>query len=191
MRRLPLLCALCAALLFSLNSSAQDSSRVEVFGGYSYTSYPIFQIYSGPWTRTGFNGWDASAAFKLAPHVGLEGDFSGAYTSYSSASYSYNLRTYMAGPRVAANYGKVDVYGHVLLGGLTFHSQLGGTTGTSFAAALGGGVDCWLKPHFGIRPVQFDYLVNTNSAAQSGNNAPGQPRSSYRVVTGVVFRFGR
>jgi hypothetical protein len=187
-RRLSLLCA---ALLFSVNSWAQDSSRVEIFGGYTYTSYPIFQIYSGPWARTGFNGWDASATFKLAPHVGLEGDFSGGYTSYGSNSYSYNLRTYTAGPRVSANFGKVDLYGHVLLGGLTFHSQSGGTTGTSFAAVLGGGVDWWLKPHFGVRPVQFDYLVNTNAAAQGGNNAPGQPRSSYRIVTGVVFRFGR
>ena len=123
-RRLSLLCA---ALLFSLNSTAQDSSRVEIFGGYTYTSYPIFNIYSGPWTRTGFNGWDASAAFKLAPHIGLEGDFSGAYTSYTTASYYYSLRTYMAGPRVSANLGKVDLYGHVLLGGLTFHSQLGGS----------------------------------------------------------------
>jgi hypothetical protein len=74
---------LCGALFSSLNSSAQDAGRVEIFGGYTYTRYPVFNLYSGPWTRTGFNGWDASAAFKLAPHIGLEGDFSGAYTSYT------------------------------------------------------------------------------------------------------------
>ena len=187
-RRLSLLCA---ALLFSLNSTAQDSSRVEIFGGYTYTRYPVFNLYSGPWTRTGFSGWDASAAFRLTPHLGLEGDFSGAYTSYTVNSYYYSLRTYMGGPRVSANFGKLDLYAHVLVGGLTFHSQNGGATGTSFAAALGGGVDWWLKPHFGVRPGQFDYLVNTNSAAFGGNSGPSQPRSNYRLVTGVVFRFGR
>lgn len=97
----------------------------------------------------------------------------------------------MGGPRVSGNFGKVDLYAHALFGGLTFHSQVGNGTATSFAAALGGGVDWWLKPHFGIRPMQFDLLLNTNSAAVSGQNGTGRPGNSYRLVTGVVFRFGR
>ena len=43
--------------LFSLAASAQQSDRVEVFGGYSYTGYYVYERYSGPWTRFNFNGW--------------------------------------------------------------------------------------------------------------------------------------
>lgn len=96
----------------SLSSIAQQSERVELFGGYSRVSYPIGHLYSGPFSYSGFNGWEASATAKVAPHIGLEANFGGGSTS----TYSTSLKTYMGGPRFSAEFGKIGVFGHVLFG---------------------------------------------------------------------------
>ncbi|HYM78174.1 MAG TPA: hypothetical protein VE377_19525 [Candidatus Dormibacteraeota bacterium] len=185
MRRTLLLLLL--VTLFAIHASAQEYSRVQVFGGYSYTNYPVFQIYSGPWSRASFNGWDASAAFKLTPNFSIEGDFGGGFNSANSRTN--RLVTFMGGPRVSTNYGKIAVYGHVLVGGLNFHGNSG--SATSFAAAFGGGADYWLGRRVGVKIAQFDVLVNTNSAAFGGGNGASQPRADFRIATGVIFRFGK
>ena len=170
-------------LLFTAGANAQQSDRIEVFAGYSYTGYSVYQLYSGPWTRFNFNGWEASATAKLAPHVGVEGDFGGGYGS------SYKLRTYMGGPRVSAAFGNANIYGHVLFGGLTFENQGYSRTTTSFAMAVGGGADWWFSRHVGARLIQADYLRNTNSAAaQTGVGGTGSG-NNFRISTGIVFRF--
>jgi hypothetical protein len=50
-RLLPVLCA----VLFSVHTNAQTPYRIQLFGGYSYLGYSVYQIYSGPWTNYGFN----------------------------------------------------------------------------------------------------------------------------------------
>jgi hypothetical protein len=173
-------------LVLPLNLIAQNSSRIEVFGGYSYVGYSVDQIYSGPWTRYNFSGWEASATVKVAPHIGVEGDFGGAYSSpYGRA---YNLRTYMGGPRISADFGKVRVYGHLLFGGLYLDANYL-TPNTSFAAVFGGGADYWLKRHFGVQLAQVDYLHNTNTAATGTGFAGGGPSGHLRISTGIVLRF--
>lgn len=74
------LLVLCAILL-PLSLSAQTPDRFEVFGGYSYTTFSIFDRYSGPWQRLGYNGWEAAVAAKLVPHLAVEGDFAGGFSN--------------------------------------------------------------------------------------------------------------
>lgn len=174
-------------LLLPLSLTAQNSDRVELFGGYSHFGYGVYQRHSGPWVTQGFNGWEASATFGLVPHLGAEVDFAG-----GSDSASESLRTYMGGPRASANFGKVGLYGHALFGELSFN---GAGTASSFAFALGGGADFWFSRHIGARLIQFDYLHNNNRAAVLGfepsNTAQNGPGNGYRIATGIVFRFGR
>lgn len=180
------LLVLCAIACSGL-ASAQD--RIEVFGGYSYTSYAVFGLYSGPWVTRGFNGFEASGTFKLMPHVGAEVNFVHGFSS----TYRYSLGTIMGGPRISANFGHLAPYGHLLFGDLTFNTSGLTPTASSFALVLGGGADLWVSRHFGARLIQFDYLRNNNSAAVLGF-APGPgitgPGNRYRIATGVVFRFG-
>jgi hypothetical protein len=178
---------LCAVLL-SLPVWAQGSSRVEVFGGYSYTGYSVYDQYSGPWERFGYNGWAASAAVKLAPYVGVEANFTGGYGSPYGPSTS--LRTYMGGPRISTDVGRVGIYGHLLFGGLTFVDQRISLTATSFATAVGGGANYWFSRRIGVRVIDFDYLRNTNNAAGQGLATKGGG-NHFRLSTGIVFRFGR
>jgi hypothetical protein len=110
---------------------------------------------------------------------------------FNSANNRTNrLLTFMGGPRVSTAYGRIGVDGHVLIGGLNFHSGNSGS-GTSFAAAFGGGADYWLGHRVGWRIVQFDVTENTNSRAFGGGNGASQPRADFRIATGVIFRFGK
>jgi hypothetical protein len=188
MRAPCLLLLLCGLLLTCASAQEQNSGRVEFFGGYSYTRYSVFGLYSGPWTGYGFTGWEASAAVKLVPHLDAEADFVGG--GVTSANGPYNLHTYMAGPRISADFRKVRVFGHVLFGALS----LDGTTTSanaspSFAADLGGGADFWLVRHLGIRLIQADYFRNINTAAAQTAVGGSGPAWHYHISTGVVVRF--
>jgi len=173
--------------LLPLCASAQQNDRVQVFGGYSYTGYSIYELDSGPWNRFGYSGWEAAAAVKLVPHLAVEADFAGGYAS--TYGHSSHLRTYMGGPRVFGNVGPLTVYGHLLFGGATLGYQVYSFTDTSFATAIGGGADYWFRRHLGVRVIQVDYLRNTNSAAGEGLAVSGGG-NQFRISTGVVFRFG-
>lgn len=172
-------------VLFSVSAVAQNADRIEVFGGYSRTGYAIYGLYSGPWRTEGFNGWEASGAFRLLPHLAAEADFSGG----DSPTFPYKLQTYMGGPHVSATIGRFGVFGHFLVGGL----HLEGTTAppaTSFVYAFGGGADAWFTRYIGVRLVQIDYLRNANAAAaQALASASSGGHNDYRISTGVVVRF--
>jgi hypothetical protein len=178
--------------LLPTHAAAQQSDRIEAFGGYSHTGYSVYGLYSGPWTGYGFNGWEASAAVKVVPNLAAELDFGGEYNSpFGQNGPGYSFRTYMAGPRIFGDFHRVRVYGHALFGALIFNGAVSNADGSAtFAVVLGGGADYWFSHHFGVRIVQADYLRNTNiAAAQDDEGGPG-PSAHFRVSTGVVFRFG-
>ena len=166
------------AVPLSICANAQDVGRLQVFGGYSLIGYTVTNRYSGPTTLFKFNGWDASFTAKVAPHVALEADFPGGVTSY----YQTPSKTfaYMGGPRLFMNQDKATIYGHVLVGGMTFSAPIGGVAGTSFALAVGGGGDYWFSRHLGVQLIEADYLHNHNTVL-------GPSHADFRIF----FRFGR
>lgn len=165
--------------------AAQTPDRFEVFGGYSLTTFSIFDRYSGPWQRFGYNGWEAAVVATLVPHLAIEGDFAGGYSNPNGNSST--VYTFMGGPRIFGNFGKTSVYAHVLIGGVSF--AVGGS-GSAKAVAAGGGANIWATRHIGVRMIQFDYLhTGFISAAVLGNGATMNNQNNFRVSTGVVFRF--
>jgi hypothetical protein len=180
--------------LFLTAAAAQDAPHhVELFGGYSHTFYYTYEAHSGPWLETGYNGWQLEAAFPLLPHFAAETEFGIGYgPSFSSPglpSLQQKIRTYMGGPRFDFKAHGIDFYGHAMFGGLT-EGTSGGTYytnyNTSFAMAFGGGVDIWLKRHFGIRPFSFDYVHNNNVG---GYLAFHNTHPNYRLTMGALARF--
>lgn len=173
------------ASLFCAYAHAQNPDSIVVFGGFSRLGYGIYADYSGPWVSAPLNGFEISGVFNPVRHFGAEVDFAHNY----SASNHWSSQTFMGGPRFSANIDRLGLFGHVLIGGLTFN---GTGSQTSFALAFGGGVDAWFMRHIGARLIQFDYLHNNNKAAQIGfEGSPGSgPGNSYRIATGIVFRFG-
>lgn len=182
--------------LISVGATAQQNSdRIEVFGGFSHVGYYYYPAYTGPWTLSSFNGWEASAAFKIIPHLAAEADFGGLYgPSGNGCCPRDRIQTYMGGLRVTANSRRFDLYAHALFGGLRYRTTYGGegtpvtvNADTTFATAIGGGADLWLTHRFGVRMLQADYLRNNNPIPGYFAH-PGQ-HANFRISTGAVFRF--
>jgi hypothetical protein len=162
-RRLPILLAL--IFLVSLSARAQD--RVELFGGYS------FERYGGTPGRT-LNGWEVAGNYKFAPWVGLAMDLDGQY----GLPFAQSIGTLhvLAGPQFSFP-GRISPYVHVLGG---FGHLRGDGAQTSFAGALGGGIDMRIAPLISWRVIQADDVVTRFF---------GGTQHSARLSTGLVIRF--
>jgi hypothetical protein len=176
-------------VVFSLAvlAAAQIPTSGNVFFGYSYYNSNL-QV-----DRASLNGWEGSLEGKVFPHVGIVADFSGHYGSQdfpsacngigvcipptNSSTHELNV---MFGPRVSIGFGKWMPFGQALFGvaHITTNSFYGNDT--SFATALGGGLDYRI-----IRPLawrfQLDYM-HTKLLFSNGQN-------NFRFSTGPVLRF--
>lgn len=163
LRKLSLLFGL--VLVASLSVRAQGlGDKVELFGGYSYMHFDNAPSFSS-------NGWELSGNYKFADWLGGAGDFDGHYGSGSS------VHTFLFGPQVPWP-ARVSPFAHLLIGGAHFSS--GGFSDSSFAMALGGGIDTELVPHIYWRIIEGDYLP-THFFGTRQDNA--------RLSTGIVIHF--
>ncbi|MBZ5642107.1 MAG: hypothetical protein LAO19_05060 [Acidobacteriia bacterium] len=152
-------------LLISISARAQD--RVELFGGYS------FEHYAGTPGRN-LNGWEITGKYKLAPWAGIAADLDGQY-GLPSQPQARTLH-FLVGPQISFP-GRISPYIHAL-GGFGHFQGNGGQT--SFAAAVGGGVDWRIAPLLSWRMIQADDVVTRFF---------GGTQHSLRLSTGVVLRF--
>jgi opacity protein-like surface antigen len=161
-----------------------------VFIGYSYMSADLV---SG--NRTNLNGWNGSVEGKVLPFIGIVADFSGNYGSVPvvrceainapcpAENVSTHIYNFLFGPRVSVSVGKIRPFAHALFG--AGHISEGGSvlagsgSDTSFAYALGGGVDYHLIPLVSWR-LQADWLQD-RFFNNTQNNA--------RISTGIAIRF--
>jgi hypothetical protein len=167
-----------------------------VFIGYSYLSADLA---SG--SRTSLNGWNGSVEGKVLPFIGLVADFSGHYGSPSVVSNGFcpvplgglpggciangNSNTseenFLFGPRASFPIGKFRPFVHALIGAGHINENASGlsNSNTSFADALGGGIDYHLIPLISWR-IQADALQTRFFNATQNN---------IRISTGIVFHF--
>lgn len=162
LRKMLLILGLCA--LASLPARAQDLSKVELFGGFSY-----MRFHSSP--AINLNGWEISGQYRFTDWLGGVGDFAG---QYGSGASTY---TYLFGPQVSLP-SRVSPFGHLLVGGA--HFGAGGFGNSSFSMAIGGGFDVGITDQIYWRAAQVDYLM-TQFGGGSQNN--------FRFSTGILIRF--
>lgn len=184
--------AVCFALIvFSAMAWGQIPGG-NVFIGYSYTHTNL-----EPGQSTGLNGWNGSLEGKFLPFIGLVADISGHYGSQgesfacpvvgvipctgSPESVSVSQYNVLFGPRVSFKIRKFRPFVHALIGvGHIGENATGfSNSDTSFADALGGGLDYHLIPLISWR-FQLDAL-QTRFFGTSQNNA--------RFSTGIVVNF--
>lgn len=166
LRKILLLLGLC---LFAALSARAQEDNIEVFGGYSYLHF-----HTNP--STNLNGWELSGQYKFTDWLGGVGDFDGHYGSFSGGP-STSTYTYLFGPQVSWP-ARVSPFGHLLLGGA--HNSTSGFGSSSFALALGAGIDAKFTDRFSWRIFQGDYLM-TQFGGSSQNN--------FRFSTGIVIHF--
>jgi len=168
-------------------ASAQVPASGNVFFGYSFenaSSTALDDI-----TRPNYHGWEGSLEGKLAPFIGLVTDISGHYgtqtfveatpdgpTNVKVTGHQYEV---LFGPRFSVPVGKITPFGEFLVGVAHVSSNGFSPTNTSWATALGGGLDYRLIRLVAVR-VEGDY-IRTNFFSTSQNDI--------RISTGIVFRF--
>jgi hypothetical protein len=189
---------------------AQEQPKATVFGGYSYLRNGSGNSFGG---SNSLNGWEGQATYNFTPYLGVTADINGSYRTAASFSFlpgvgvSANQRLYsfLFGPTLTANMGRVSVFGHALFG--EAHSSLGAgvnlpiigglsqglTSANAFAMAFGGGIDIPVSRHFAIRAAQVDFVRTQFSgldALSTGlSSSTGGGQNSFRYSGGVVFRF--
>lgn len=171
---------LCAAMV----AHAQIPTSGNVFFGYSYSRTNSFG------GAVNLNGWEGSLEGKFLPWIGIVADFGAGYGTDNSGpaitcpisgcvfrGTSVRKYTYLFGPRVSVAVGKFTPFAHLLLGAA--HVNARGDTDTSFATAIGGGLDYRL-----IKPVAWRFQgddVHTNFFGNGENH--------FRFSTGIVIKF--
>jgi opacity protein-like surface antigen len=180
----------------SLSASAQDNSRFDVFGGYSYLMYRPDVSTAGAPSSVNFNGGIGSLALNLNHWIGGVGEVAGyhASTITSTPGATINAITYLFGPKIFVSIGKISPFAQALFGGI--HETPSGfganeVSQNAFAMAVGGGLDWNAGHHIGVRLGQIEYLMTRfNNTTIGGIGAAGNGmQNSFRYSAGVVFRF--
>src|ERR1700727_631838 len=176
-----------ALFAFAGIASAQVPTSGNVFFGYSYESVDSSAFEFANFDRSNLNGWEASLEGKVFPHVGMVADFGGHYGNQDinvvvggvpgTQNISGHELTVMFGPRVSVGVGRLRPFAEALFGVGHMNTDL--DSDTSFATALGGGVDFKILKPLAWR-FQGDY-VQTRFFDATQNNV--------RISTGIVLKF--
>ncbi len=179
---------LAVMLLFAmpLVGFAQDSSKVDIFGGYSYLR--------GDDDNGGIDlhGFNVSFNQNFVKWAGLKFDISGHYGDVTilpgQPKFDLDSYLFLIGPQInLPKYERLHPYGHVLFGvmrnTLTNFGPIGrqSVRDSAFALALGGGVDVKITKIVAVRLFQGDYVLTTFD---------GDTQNNFRASTGLVLRFG-
>ncbi len=162
--------------LLPLLVTAQETPKVEIFGGYQFARI-------GGSSGVNFNGWNASLTGNANKWFGVAGDFSGSYKSVSGVSVK--VYSYAFGPVLSLNHqGTFNPFVHALFGGAHLGASLtgvgsGGTSG--FTMMMGAGADAKVSQRLAVRMFQADWVYYRFQGIGESKNV--------RVSTGVVFRF--
>jgi len=155
--------ALLLGLFFPFSLPAGAQGRVELFGGYSYERLNTS-------LARNLNGVELTGQYKLKDWLGVAADLDGHFGSGARTLH------FMVGPQISWP-GRISPFVHVLAGVGRVHT---GLSDTSFAAAIGGGIDMRLLPLLSWRIIQGDDVITS---------AFGATQHSVRLSTGIVMRF--
>jgi opacity protein-like surface antigen len=179
-----------------------------VFGGVTAAQVPNGNVYFGytyyntdlSLNRGNLNGFQATLEGKVVPMLGFVADFTGHYGSLNFPVFCSlctgpttaiaNAHQYeaMFGPRVSFPAGKFRPFAEVEVGvghvttnasAATGNAIIGFVSDTSYATALGGGLDYKIFSRIAWR-LEGDY-VRTRFFSVGQNN--------YRLSTGIAFHF--
>ncbi len=183
----------CWALAFILVSFAALTSAQIPTAGNIYVGYSYFNTNMVGTDRQGLNGWEGSLEGKFFPFVGIVADFSANYGDLkfpspagtcavgvvcSPVSANSHVDNLLFGPRVSVSVGPVRPFAEAMFG--TAHINTNGFgSDTSFATAIGGGLDYRIF-HLLAWRLEGDF-IRTSLFNTTQHNA--------RFTTGVVLRF--
>ena len=155
---------------------------------YGSSGVPGFPTAPGPVFH--LNGWEASIERKFAPWMGIVADVSqqlGTRSGGQLGPEQENQVFVLFGPQFSLRVAQWLIpFAHVLIGpsyGLAdYLSQNTAGTVSSFATAIGGGVDVKIFGPVWLRAAQVDYLHTSNDFGKDHS-------TQVRISVGIAFRF--
>jgi len=163
-------------------AAAQVPTSGNIFFGYSYYNTEL----NG--SRNNLNGWEGSIEGKFLPFIGIVADFSGHYGSENFTACNgfdcviFNTdvtqHNYLFGPRVSMSVGRFRPFAEALIGAAHANAH-NFTSDTSFASAVGGGLDYGFLRVLAWR-FQGDYIHT---------DLFDSPQNNVRLSTGIVLHF--
>jgi hypothetical protein len=165
-RKLSLVLSLIA--MMTAGAFAQLPTKGNVFFGYSYNRAEVVSNDS-----VNLNGWNASLEGNFAPWIGIVGDIGGTY------GHHVGEHNYLFGPRASLRVGKYRPFAELLIGAAHINVANGASTDTSFANAIGGGLDYQVWGPVSVRG-QLDW-IHTRFFSEGQNDV--------RFSTGIAVHF--
>ena len=173
-------------LLLGTLAVGQVPTSGNVFFGYSYYRTNLFAD-----NTINTNGWEASVEGKVFPFIGIVADFSQHYgsedfpiavpagdTGSATANLGIHEQNYLFGPRVSFSVGRIRPFAEALFGAGHVNAN-GAGSDTSFATALGGGLDYRI-----FRPLAWRFQGDYLQTRFFGNT-----QNNLRLSTGIVLHF--
>lgn len=207
MRRVLLIASVC--FLLPLCAKAQETPSAEVFGGYSYLHGETGRDLHG-WNGSvaaNLNKW-----FGLV--VDVSGHYDSSSSNFVvtipdsptlpglpplafRVKMDTKIHTIMVGPRFSyRKIEKITPFAHALFGVSRTHQEVqtvsasfesfSSDNNTTFAMAIGGGLDVNLSKRLALRVIQADYLYKRLEFNRFGFDT----HDNLRASVGLVFRFG-
>ncbi|HEY6944701.1 MAG TPA: outer membrane beta-barrel protein [Candidatus Acidoferrum sp.] len=180
MRKLLIVCGL--VLLGAGSSMAQENRGVEVSGSYQYVRFNPGNGASG----INCQGGSGSFGAYLTARAGIIGEFGACKVTGLAAGASAHEMNYLFGPRMYFHsHGRLFPFVQTLLGGERLSAGVtgaGSLSSNAFAWTAGGGADVTLTRHVSLRAIQVEYLYT---------HFGGASQNSFRLQSGLVWRFGR
>ncbi len=155
---------------------AQDYSKWEVYGGFSYLRSDFNR------TDQTLKGWNFTLTQNVKPWFGGMLEFSGNYAS--PGGIRQDVHTFMYGPIFSKRLGSFTPSAHAVLGAVHGSQTYLGLSQAKweFGAAFGGAVEVKLNRVVGIRIVQADYMLTPFRGVRQDN---------LRASSGLVFYLGK
>src|SRR5579864_517951 len=151
--------------LFSISAKAQSG---DVFGGYSYERF-------GGAPGRNLHGVEITGQYKFRSWLGIAADMDAHFGLPSRPDA--RILQFMVGPQISFP-ARISPFFHVLAG--IGHARTNGSADTSFAGAIGAGIDMHIVPNVSWRIIQGEDIVT---------HYFGGIQHSARISTGLVFRF--
>jgi hypothetical protein len=174
-RVLGALTVLMTVLVGSRPLLAQNTTRYDVFAGYSFLRLDTKSY--GYTDYSNLNGGNLAGQYNITHYLAAVADVSATFTQ------NQHFYTFMAGPEISTNRYRGRWFAHALFGKARNGNEVPGV-GSSLGRSidLGGGYDYPFRHRFAIRVFQADYL-NTSTYGVTQDNV--------RVSAGIVIHLGK
>lgn len=174
---------------------AQGFQGIEVFGGYAHlrenlrsTGSPLYPVAVPFGSNFSLNGWQASVTENATDWLDLTQEFGGFYgiRRLQGLENHFNMFSILSGPRFSCPGLKgVMPFARALFGYNQTKVSLPGVnlaaTSSSYAMAIGGGMDVNVSRHMAVRLLQADYFLTRDF---------GKTQNNLWFSAGLVFRLG-